>query len=68
MAPGFIVTQQSAKSCTDLVHVAAVNLRTLMARWGHPEDIAGPFLFLASPAAAFMTGTCLPIDGGYAIA
>lgn len=67
VAPGFIVTEQSARSRTDPAHVAAVNLRTPMARWGQPEDIAGPVLFLASPAAAFMTGACLPIDGGYSI-
>ena len=68
VAPGFIVTQQSAKSRTDPNHVAAVNLRTPMGRWGLPEDIAGPVLFLASQAAGFMTGTCLAIDGGYSIA
>jgi len=33
-----------------------------------PKDIAGPVLFLASGASGFMTGTCLAIDGGYAIA
>lgn len=68
VAPGFIVTQQSARSRTDPAHVAAVNLRTPMGRWGQPDDIAGPVLFLASPAACFMTGTCLAIDGGYSIA
>jgi NAD(P)-dependent dehydrogenase (short-subunit alcohol dehydrogenase family) len=68
VAPGFIVTQQSAKSRTDPAHVAAVNLRTPMGRWGQPEDIAGPVLFLASSAAEFMTGVCLPVDGGYSIA
>ncbi|MGV8985243.1 MAG: SDR family NAD(P)-dependent oxidoreductase [Cypionkella sp.] len=68
VAPGFIVTMQSARSRTDPAHVAAVNLRTPMGRWGQPEDIAGPVLFLASPAAGFMTGTCLAIDGGYSIA
>ncbi len=68
VAPGFVVTQQSARSRTDPAHVAAVNLRTPMGRWGEPVDIAGPVLFLASPAAAFMTGTCLAIDGGYSIA
>ena len=68
VAPGFIVTQQSARSRTDPAHVAAVNLRTPMARWGQPGDIAGPVLFLASSAAAFMTGVCLPIDGGYSVA
>jgi len=68
VAPGFIVTEQSARSRTDAAHVAAVNLRTPMGRWGQPDDIAGPVLFLASPAAGFMTGVCLPIDGGYSIA
>ena len=68
VAPGFIVTEQSAKSRTDPSHVAAVNLRTPMGRWGEPADIAAPVLFLASPAAGFMTGTCLAIDGGYSIA
>lgn len=67
VAPGFIVTQQSARSRTDPAHVAAVNLRTPMGRWGQPEDIAGPVLFLASQAAGFMTGTCLAIDGGYSV-
>ncbi len=68
VAPGFIVTEQSAPSRTDPAHVAAVSLRTPMGRWGQPEDIAAPVLFLASPAAAFITGTCLAIDGGYSIA
>lgn len=68
VAPGFIVTAQSARSRTDPAHVAAVNLRTPMGRWGQPEDIAGPVLFLASAASRFMTGTCLAIDGGYSIA
>jgi NAD(P)-dependent dehydrogenase (short-subunit alcohol dehydrogenase family) len=67
VAPGFIVTQQSARSRTDPAHVAAVAARTPMARWGQPEDIAGPVLFLASPASAFMTGTCLAVDGGYSV-
>lgn len=68
VAPGFIVTQQSAKSRSDPAHVAAVNLRTPMGRWGQPDDIAGPVLFLASPLARFITGACLAIDGGYSIA
>ncbi len=68
VAPGFIVTQQSARSRTDPAHVAAVNMRTPMGRWGEPGDIAAPVLFLASPGAAFMTGTCLAIDGGYSCA
>ncbi|MCR9139975.1 MAG: SDR family oxidoreductase [Alphaproteobacteria bacterium] len=68
ISPGFIITEQSAKSRTRPEHVEAVNLRTPMGRWGMPDDLAGPALFLASPAAAFMTGTCLSVDGGYSVA
>jgi len=38
-----------------------------MKRWGRPDDIAGAVVFLCSPAAAFITGTILPVDGGYLI-
>ena len=68
IAPGFIVTEQSARSRTDPAHVAAVNLRTPLGRWGQPDDIAGTALFLASDAAQFVTGACIPVDGGYSIA
>ncbi len=68
LAPGFIVTEQSAKSRTDPDHVAAVNARTPMGRWGEPDDIAGAALFLTSSSAGFITGTCLSVDGGYSIA
>ena len=67
VAPGFIVTEQSARSRTDPAHVAAVSARTPMGRWGQPEDIAAPVLFLCSAASGFMTGTCLAIDGGYSV-
>ena len=67
VAPGFIVTEQSARSRQDPQHVANVAARTPMGRWGEPPDISGPVLFLASPAAGFMTGTCLAVDGGYSV-
>jgi NAD(P)-dependent dehydrogenase (short-subunit alcohol dehydrogenase family) len=67
VAPGFIVTEQSARSRTDQQHVENVNKRTPLGRWGQPEDIAGPVLFLASQQAKFMTGTCIAIDGGYSV-
>jgi NAD(P)-dependent dehydrogenase (short-subunit alcohol dehydrogenase family) len=68
VAPGFIITEQSARGRSDPAHVAAVNARTPLGRWGEPTDVAGSVLFLASSAAAFMTGTCLSVDGGYSIA
>jgi NAD(P)-dependent dehydrogenase (short-subunit alcohol dehydrogenase family) len=39
-----------------------------ISRWATPEDVAPAVLFLASPAARFITGQTLPIDGGYSIA
>jgi len=40
--------------------------RTPARRWGVPEDLAGIAVFLASPASDFITGTAIPVDGGYA--
>lgn len=42
--------------------------RTAAGRWGQPEDLAGIAVFLASAASNFVTGTAIPVDGGYSIA
>jgi NAD(P)-dependent dehydrogenase (short-subunit alcohol dehydrogenase family) len=65
VAPGFIVTEQSARGRSDPTHYQRVLDRTPAGRWGLPADIAGPVLFLASPAAGFVTGAVIPVDGGY---
>lgn len=67
IAPGFIVTEQSASARSDPDFVKAVEARTPLGRWGAADDIAGAALFLASPAAGFITGACLPVDGGYSV-
>lgn len=67
IAPGFIVTDQSARARQNESFVQAIEARTPLGRWGKPDDIAGAALFLASPASRFITGTCLPVDGGYSI-
>lgn len=67
IAPGFIVTEQSARSRENPDHLARVTARTPLGRWGQPEDISGAALFLASPLAAFITGAVIPVDGGYSV-
>jgi NAD(P)-dependent dehydrogenase (short-subunit alcohol dehydrogenase family) len=67
IAPGFIVTDQSARARQDPAFTAAIEARTPLARWGQPDDIVGAALFLASDAAVFVTGACLPVDGGYSV-
>jgi 2-deoxy-D-gluconate 3-dehydrogenase len=42
--------------------------RTPAGRWGSPDDFAGIAVFLASRASDFVTGTAIPVDGGYSIA
>ena len=44
---------------------AAVLAHTAQGRWGTPADLVGAYLFLASDASAFMTGTVIDVDGGY---
>jgi 2-deoxy-D-gluconate 3-dehydrogenase len=41
--------------------------KTPLGRWAEVEDIAGPAVFLSSPAAAFMTGHALVVDGGWTV-
>ncbi|MCF3934686.1 SDR family oxidoreductase [Acuticoccus sp. M5D2P5] len=67
IAPGWIATPLTEALQKDEARAAAILSRTALGRWGQPEDLAGAVLFLSSPAAAFVTGTVLPIDGGYAI-
>lgn len=67
VAPGWISTPLTQALQDDPVRTANVMARTPMARWGTPEDIVGPTLFLCSQAAAFITGIVMPVDGGYLV-
>ncbi len=67
IAPGFVVTEQSERGRADTAHNEAVITRTPFGRWGEPDDIAGPVIFLASDQANFITGQTIVVDGGYSI-
>lgn len=68
VAPGWIATPLTQSLQDDPVRSGPILARTPLHRWGTPEDIAGPVLFLASEQAQFVTGVVLPVDGGYLIA
>jgi len=65
VAPGWIATPLTESLQQDPARSDQLLSRTAMARWGRPEEVAGPVLFLCSEAAAFVTGAILPVDGGY---
>jgi NAD(P)-dependent dehydrogenase (short-subunit alcohol dehydrogenase family) len=65
IAPGWIETELTRPAQADQARSDAIIARTPQARWGQPEDIGGAVVFLCSDAAAFITGTVLPVDGGY---
>lgn len=68
IAPGWVRTPLTQALQDDAERSAAIVARTPMKRWAEPGDVAGTALFLASPAAAFVTGVLLPVDGGYHVA
>jgi NAD(P)-dependent dehydrogenase (short-subunit alcohol dehydrogenase family) len=68
VAPGWIRTPLTAPVAADPVRSRPILDRTPLGRWGEPEDVAGPVLFLCSDAARFVTGVVLPVDGGYLVA
>jgi 2-dehydro-3-deoxy-D-gluconate 5-dehydrogenase len=66
--PGWIDTDLTKRARIEVggLH-ERVLARTPAARWGAIDDFAGIAVFLASPASDFVTGTAIPIDGGYSI-
>jgi NAD(P)-dependent dehydrogenase (short-subunit alcohol dehydrogenase family) len=67
IAPGWVATPLTRVLQDDPQRSAAIVARTPLARWGEPDDIAGAAVFLCSPAARFITGVVLPVDGGYLV-
>ena len=62
LCPGWIETAFGAGADRDFY--AEVEAQTPLRRWGRPEDVAGAAVWLASPAAAFITGQAVNLNGG----
>jgi 2-dehydro-3-deoxy-D-gluconate 5-dehydrogenase len=66
--PGWIDTAltRGAREQVKGLHESVLR-RTPAGRWGEPKDLAGIAVFLCSPASDFITGTAIPVDGGYSV-
>lgn len=64
IAPGYMVTDNTAKLRENREAVAAITSRIPLGRWGEPRDLMGPVVFLASHASDFINGHLLVADGG----
>ncbi|MFZ4285212.1 SDR family NAD(P)-dependent oxidoreductase [Variovorax sp. HJSM1_2] len=67
VAPGWIDTPLTKPLQNDPARSGPILARTPLGRWGKPVDVARAAVFLCTPAASFMTGVILPVDGGYMI-
>jgi len=66
--PGWIDTAMTKRARQDIAGLhERVLARTPAGRWGVPEDLAGVAVFLCSSGADFITGTAIPVDGGYSV-
>ncbi len=65
IAPGYMATNNTAPLRADADRSAAILDRIPAGRWGTPEDLAGPVVFLASSASDYVNGYTIAVDGGW---
>ncbi|PIE33849.1 2-deoxy-D-gluconate 3-dehydrogenase [candidate division KSB3 bacterium] len=65
IAPGYMATNNTAPLRADQERSAAILDRIPAGRWGLPEDLRGPVVFLASDAASYVNGYTVAVDGGW---
>jgi 2-deoxy-D-gluconate 3-dehydrogenase len=65
VAPGYVETANTKALRADPDRSAAILARIPAGRWGRPDDIAGAAVFLSGPAADYVHGTVLTVDGGW---
>lgn len=67
IAPGYMATDNTAALRADVERERSIKARIPAGRWGESADLQGAFVFLASDAAAYITGAILPVDGGWLV-
>ncbi|BCH22368.1 2-deoxy-D-gluconate 3-dehydrogenase [Mesorhizobium sp. L-8-10] len=67
IAPGYMITDNTEALRNDAERNAQISARIPMGRWGTPDDLATALLFFAAPASGYVTGTVLPVDGGWLV-
>ena len=65
VAPGYVRTDNTLALQNDPVRSEQILARIPAGRWAAPADVAGAVVFLSSPAADYVHGTILPVDGGW---
>lgn len=65
VAPGYIATDNTTQLREDPERSKAILSRIPANRWGTPEDMAGAYIFLSSPASDYVNGTIITVDGGW---
>ena len=65
VAPWYIRTRRTSSKLADPDYLDEVLLRTPLGRIGEPEEVAAAVAFLCLPAAAYITGECIAVDGGF---